>query len=93
MKHLVWNRHTKLVLKHIVGWFFIVSGVIMLITPGQGILSIVIGIFLLADHIPLFGRIRDWIHRKFPRMTAYVHRKNEQLHHLFHHETGDGTNE
>ena len=93
MKRLVWNRHTKLVLKHIAGWFFIVAGVIMLITPGQGILSIVIGIFLLADHVPFFGRIRNWIHRKFPRMTAYVHHKSEQLHHLFHHDRGDGAKE
>ena len=84
MKHLVWNRHTKLVLKHIVGWFFIVAGVIMLVTPGQGILSIVIGIFLLADHIPLFGRIRDWIHRKFPHMTERVHHMGEKLAARFH---------
>jgi hypothetical protein len=89
MKHLVWNRHTKLVLKHIAGWFFIVAGVIMLITPGQGILTIVIGIFLLADHIPLFGRIRDRIRLKFPRLTAYVHRKSEQFHHLFHHHSDE----
>ena len=84
MKRLVWNRHTKLVLKHIAGWFFIVSGIIMLVTPGQGILGIVIGIFLLADHIPLFGRIRDWIHRKFPRITERVHRAGEKLAAGFH---------
>ena len=86
MKRLVWNRHTKLVLKHIVGWFFIVSGVIMLVTPGQGILSMVIGIFLLADHVPLFGRIRDWIHRKFPHMTERVHHMGEKLTARFHRE-------
>lgn len=85
VKRLVWNRHTKLVLKHIIGWFFIVTGVIMLITPGQGILSIVIGIFLLADHVPAFGRIRNWIHRKFPHMTERIHHMGERFKARFHH--------
>ena len=84
MKRLVWNRHTKLVLKHIIGWFFIVTGVIMLITPGQGILSIIIGIYLLADEIPLFGRIRNWIHRKFPHLTDRIHHMGEQFKAKFH---------
>lgn len=85
MKRLIWNRHTKLVLKHIVGWFFIVAGLVMLITPGQGLLSIVIGIYLLADEIPLFGRIKDWIHHKFPKASEFVHHKGEQFKAMFHH--------
>ncbi len=84
MKRLIWNRHTKLVLKHAAGWFCIAIGLIMLITPGQGLLSIVIGIYLLADEIPLFGRIRNWIHHKFPHASEFVHRKGEQLRQKFH---------
>ncbi|RKX44006.1 MAG: hypothetical protein DRP64_07330 [Verrucomicrobia bacterium] len=79
MKRLIWNRHTKLVLKHAAGWFCIVTGIIMLITPGQGILTILLGIYLLADEVPLFGRIKAWLHRKFPKTADYAHRKSEQL--------------
>lgn len=84
MKKLIWNRHTKLVLKHALGWFCIAAGTIMLVTPGQGILTILIGVYLLADHIPMFGRLKAWIHRKFPKASAYVHHKGEQLRAKFH---------
>ncbi len=51
----------------------------MLITPGQGILSLLIGVYLLADEIPLFGRIKRWLELRFPKTADYVHRKDEQL--------------
>ncbi len=89
MKRLVWNRHTKLVLKHAAGWFCIVSGIIMCLTPGQGLLTLLIGVYLLADEIPLFGRIRDWLHIKFPKTAEFVHRKGEQLRAKFHHKKND----
>jgi hypothetical protein len=79
MKRLIWNKHTKLVLKHIAGWFCIVAGLIMFITPGQGILTVLIGVYLLADEIPLFGRIKAWLERRFPKMADFVHRKGEQM--------------
>jgi|GEM_PF-2575253 len=84
MKQLIWNKHTKLVLKHVAGWFCIVTGVIMLITPGQGLLTILIGVFLLADHVPTFGRLRDWLHHKFPKTADYVHHQGETLRARFH---------
>ncbi len=85
MKRLIWNKHTKLVLKHLAGWFCIVAGVIMLITPGQGILTILIGVFLLADEVPMFGRLKLRIQHRFPKTADYVHRKGEQLRAKFHH--------
>ncbi len=85
MKRLLWNKHTKRVLKHVFGWFCIVTGLIMLITPGQGLLTLIIGIYLLADEIPLFGRIKAWMQRKFPRATSYVHEKSQKLQAKFHH--------
>ena len=84
MKRLIWNRHTKLVLKHVLGWFCIALGIIMLITPGQGILTVLIGVYLLADDIPIFGRLKVWLHHKFPKTADYVHRKGEQLKAKFH---------
>ena len=84
MKRLISNKHTKLILKHAAGWFCIVVGIIMLITPGQGILTLLIGVYLLADEIPVFGRLKAWIHRKFPKTADYVHHKGEQLKAKFH---------
>jgi hypothetical protein len=85
MKRLIWNKHTKLVLKHIAGWFCILTGIIMLITPGQGLLTFLIGVFLLADEIPLFGRLKNWIQHRFPKTADFVHRKGDQMRARFHH--------
>ena len=79
MKKLFWNRHTKLVLKHASGWLCLVAGAIMLITPGQGILTILIGVYLLADEIPFFGRIKACLQHRFPKTADFVHRHGEQL--------------
>lgn len=79
MKRLIWNKHTKLIAKHIAGWFCIVAGIIMCITPGQGLLTILLGIYLLADEIPWFGKIRDRLERRFPKAAAFVHRQQVKL--------------
>lgn len=88
MKKLIWNRHTKRVLKHLCGWFCIVAGVIMLVTPGQGILTLLIGVYLLADEIPLFGRIKDRLQHRFPRASKFVHEKSERLKDRLHRHHG-----
>ena len=79
MKRLIWNRHTKLVLKHLAGWFCIVAGLIMCITPGQGIITFLIGVYLLADEVPMFGKLKTWLEHRFPKTAAFVHRKKEKL--------------
>ena len=86
MKRLLWNKHTKLVLKHLAGWFCIVVGLIMFITPGQGILTVLIGVYLLADEIPMFGRLKAWLEHRFPKMADFVHRKGTQMRARFHKE-------
>ncbi len=88
MKCFFWNRHTQLILKHLMGWFCIVVGLIMLITPGQGLLTILIGIYLLADEIPLFARIKTYIEIRFPKTADFVHRKKEQLKAKLHRSRG-----
>jgi len=80
MKRFIWNRHTKLVLKHVLGWMFIAFGIAGLFLPVlQGILFLIIGSLLLADHIPFFAKIRDWLHHRFPRTAEYVHGKREHF--------------
>ncbi|MCF7817756.1 MAG: PGPGW domain-containing protein [Kiritimatiellales bacterium] len=83
MKRLIWNRHTKLVLKHVLGWFLIVTGIIMLVTPGQGLLTLLIGVYLLADHVPMFGRLKTSINQKFPKLAEYVRHASETLKNRF----------
>ncbi|QBG47651.1 hypothetical protein EGM51_09690 [Verrucomicrobia bacterium S94] len=86
MKRLIRNKHARLIAKHIAGWFCIVVGIIMCITPGQGLLSILLGIYLLADEVPLFGRIRDGLERRFPKATTFVNRQKQKLHNRFQKE-------
>ncbi len=85
MKRLVWNRHTKLLLKHVAGWLCIVLGIIMLISPGQGILTILIGVFLLADDVPMFGRFKAWLQHRFPKTADFVQHSGERFRAKFHH--------
>ena len=84
MKRLLWNKHTQLIIRHIVGWCCIVLGLIMLITPGQGLLTLLLGVYLLADHVPLFGKLKCWIQHKFPKASDYTHRQIEKLKARFH---------
>ena len=84
MKKLIWNRHTKLILKHALGWLCLVLGLIMCFTPGQGILTILIGVYLLADEIPFFARVKDWLEHRFPKTAAFAHRQGEKLRSKFH---------
>ena len=65
----------KRVLKHALGWSCILLGLIMLITPGQGLLTLLAGIFLLADEIPLFGRIKKRIQERFPRIVQAMEKR------------------
>ena len=52
-------RLILLLMKNILGVVFIISGVIMLLTPGQGILTIIIGIILMD--FPYKYKIEQWI--------------------------------
>lgn len=80
MKRLIRNKHTRLVLKHILGWFCIILGVIQGFLPFlQGWIFVAMGVFLLADHIPFFGRIRNWIQHRFPELTRRVHETTERI--------------
>ncbi len=85
MKRLLWNRHTRLLLKHAAGWFCLVAGAVMLVTPGQGLLTMLLGVYLLADEIPFFARLKARLQQRFPRATDYIHRKGGEIRARFHH--------
>ena len=55
---------------HIVGWFFILLGVVGLFLPIlQGILFILIGLFLLSSVSPRAERLLHRIRKRFPRIA------------------------
>ena len=62
----------KQLFKHLLGWICIILGLIMLITPGQGLLTLLAGIYLLADEIPMFGKIKSRLQKKFPKADLAV---------------------
>ena len=63
------------VARQVVGWAFIVLGVVGLFLPIlQGILFIAIGAILLAPYVRIFRRLSAWIHKRFPGLRKYTNR-------------------
>ena len=82
MKHLIINRHTRVVARLVAGWAFMLLGVLGLFLPVlQGILFIVIGIALLSKHVRMFRKLKIGIYRRFPRLRHQV----QHAHHWWHH--------
>ncbi|QKQ24220.1 hypothetical protein HUE58_03540 [Candidatus Ruthia endofausta] len=65
----------KLILKTLIGFILLIAGIIMLVTPGQGLVSILLGLFLmefpgkrqlelkLINHNPTFKTL-NWLRSK-----------------------------
>ena len=81
-RHLV-LRMVLLTGKNILGCIFVAAGIVMLVLPGQGILTILIGIMLLdfPGRYPLMRRIvarpqvirtLNWIRRRSGRSPLYL---------------------
>lgn len=57
----------KKAVRHIIGWFFIVLGIIGLFLPIlQGILFILVGMFILARDIPFFHNVLCRLEERYP---------------------------
>jgi hypothetical protein len=59
-----WERHSVLrvasvILKNTAGWLFIAAGIAMLVLPGQGIITIVVG--LMLSDFPGKFRLERWL--------------------------------
>ena len=80
LKRLFAHHKVIMVLRLSAGWLFIVLGIVGLFLPIlQGLLFIAVGIALLADHIPMFARIRDAGYRRFPKLQRLVRRVRARL--------------
>jgi hypothetical protein len=55
-------RPTARVVKNLLGLVFVIGGVIMLFTPGQGVLTILLGLMLLD--VPGKRRLEQWLVNK-----------------------------
>ncbi|ABL02451.1 hypothetical protein Rmag_0719 [Candidatus Ruthia magnifica str. Cm (Calyptogena magnifica)] len=65
----------KLIIKTLIGFILLIAGIIMLVTPGQGLISILLGLFLmefpgkrqlelkLINHHPIFKTL-NWLRSK-----------------------------
>ncbi len=57
------------------GVLFLILGILGLFLPIlQGILFLMIGTVLLAPHVPLMARGRDWFYQRFPASHALIER-------------------
>lgn len=73
MKKFFKNEHTRHLFRHALGWVCFFLGIIGCFLPFlQGILLIAVGIGLLADYIPWFARLRNYLHKRFPRAHEIV---------------------
>ena len=63
-------RFVFLVVKNVLGYAFVIGGLIMLVTPGQGILTLLIG-SSLADYPGKF-RFQRWLLRR-PGVIGSIH--------------------
>jgi uncharacterized membrane protein YbaN (DUF454 family) len=73
------KRRLKRVAIHIAGWSFILLGVAGLFLPIlQGILFILVGLFLLSSVSPWAARLLDRIKKRFPRISnQFDHAKSK----------------
>jgi hypothetical protein len=73
-QHKLWANHHPVVRamlligKNVLGYIFVVAGIIMLVLPGQGIFTILIGIMLL--NFPGKYRLERWIVTRRPVLRS-----------------------
>ena len=54
--------------KNVGGWLFILAGTVMLVLPGQGIITMVVGVMLID--FPGKFRLERWLAARRPLMRA-----------------------
>jgi len=63
----------KRIITHIVGWMFILVGIAGLVLPVlQGILFILVGLFILSSVSPWASKLLDKVRKRFPRVMNQV---------------------
>ena len=74
------KRHIKRLLQIIFGLILIVAGIVMLVTPGQGLLTIALGILLISpDH---GHKVFVWLEKGWWWLVEYFPKKWQKKIHL-----------
>lgn len=63
------NPRLKYWLLNIFGWIFLVLGILGLVLPGPGILSILIGLYLLSHSSPWAKRLLTKLRQRYPKLA------------------------
>lgn len=71
-------RWTLLIIKNLLGYLFIILGIAMLVLPGQGILTIVIGIMFI--NFPGKYRLERWVIMRAPVLRTINHLRRRAGH-------------
>lgn len=75
----------KRLLKLTAGWFFIILGILGLFLPFlQGILFLVIGLFILSQELPWAARLLEKLKQRFPKITQQMHAAEEYVKRFLH---------
>ena len=73
-------KFSKRLLRLILGWFFLVLGILGLVLPIlQGWLFIAIATILLARDVPFFKRIWHYLQQRFPKITRKAYKLTKQI--------------
>lgn len=71
---------TKRLLRLIFGWLFLVLGILGLVLPIlQGWLFIAIATILLAQDVPFFKRILNYVRQRFPKIARKADKITDQI--------------
>ncbi len=71
VKFIYWTPVVRRILILVVGWFFLILGVIGLFLPIlQGFLFLAIGLAILSKESETANRILKWLKRKYPQPYA-----------------------
>jgi hypothetical protein len=77
----IWRILLRIV-RQVIGWGFIVLGILGLFLPIlQGVLFLCIGVLLLAEDLPIFRRLIDKVESKWPRTRVPISKARGWLGH------------
>lgn len=79
------KRHALRIAKLVIGWFFVVLGVVGLFLPIlQGVLFLAIGLAILATEQVWAHRLLTWLRHRFPRFAHAADEARHKVQRLVH---------
>lgn len=60
------GRVSRVVVVSLIGGVLIIAGIVMLVTPGPGLLAIAAGLAVLAREFAWAHRVLEWVRSKMP---------------------------